>query len=382
MLAALIVGRPAVAFISPAYPSSISRATACRLFATTATPSVKNNVSRIGTLQQLLQMHGAPGSIACRKPNDLLPVERLPADTPELIASMDGPEELTDLHPYLYPIARSKSSGNYICAYRNPMVEESDWNHPWPIVEAQLRGPGMQLLALNSEHLMRRIVAECDDGKFSDVLNVYNSELGQGKLKDPALDAPYVPGSVEQLGYGVDKYVLLRVGPFPDLYQTMAEQHAAKNDEQSSLIAAETLSSKLSGFSSTFLYYAKLLMTFPGRDEEARDAARMCLRLPLHTIGLTIDSFKDVAVIGQLADSSDSVEIALQKLRAFYEKIVESENEPQQMTNQQQIMKNITHLIDYTALEGKRWSKVRPEVSRQLREAGNNGMADFVSMYQ
>ena len=53
------------------------------------------------------------------------------------------------------------------------------------------------------------------------------------------MDTPYEMGSVEQLGYGLDKYVLLRVGPFPDLYETMSNQHLSKGDNKSSLIAAE-----------------------------------------------------------------------------------------------------------------------------------------------
>ena len=87
--------------------------------------------------------------------------------------------------------------------------------------------------------------------------------------------------------YGVDKYILLRVGPFPDLYERMAAQHAARGDEQSALIAAEANNSKFTGFASTFKHQAKLLSSFSKRDEESRDAARMCLRLPVASIGMT-----------------------------------------------------------------------------------------------
>jgi hypothetical protein len=53
---------------------------------------------------------------------------------------------------------------------------------------------------------------------------------------------------LQRYSYGVDKYILLRVGPFPDLYERMAAQHAARGDEQSALIAAEANNAKFNGF--------------------------------------------------------------------------------------------------------------------------------------
>ena len=141
---------------------------------------------------------------------------------------------------------------------------------------------------------MRRIACENDvaEAPGRDLVSLYNTGLGNGKLA-PALDAPYESGSVDQLGYGLDKYVLLRVGPFPDLYGQMAITHKAKGDESSSLIAAEAANGKFSGFASSFREYAKLLVSFPNREEEARDAARICLRMALPSIGLDMEHFKD-----------------------------------------------------------------------------------------
>jgi len=110
-------------------------------------------------------------------------------------------DELSELHPYLYPIAKSKSTGNFVCALRTAYAEEGDKNNPWPIVESTLGGPGMHLLALNSEHIMRRIACEQDfAGDDKEAVDIYNDGLGQGLLKDKAFDAPYIPGDVEKLG--------------------------------------------------------------------------------------------------------------------------------------------------------------------------------------
>lgn len=394
MLLGLWILRPSAinGFTGHALRVGISTRSSIRLFASSASvSSIDNNISRLDKLQWLLSKRGAPGSIGCQHKNDMVPVALPNAgqETPELISSMDravASEELFNLHPFLYPIAKSSTSGHYICAYRDPHsdpISNNNQNQPWPIVETSVGSPGMRLLALNSEHLMRRIVCEADfENADPDVVAAYNEGLGMNKLSEVGLDSPYTPGDVEKLGYGVDKYVLLRVGPFPDLYESMSRQHSQKGDERSSLIAAETASRKLPGFGSTFLSYAKLLRSFPQREEEARDAARMCLRLPLPTLGMSQDDFRDVATLGQIADATDDIDTAMAKMKAFYMKMKEVEKEdPQQgKTSEQAAIDEVNYLLDLTALDGKPWSSVRPILSEKLRAACYDDLAAFVDL--
>jgi hypothetical protein len=185
--------------------------------------------------------------------------------------------------------------------------------------------------------------------------------------------------------YGVDKFVLLRVGPFPDIYESLARGHAQRGDEASSLIAAEAANGKISGFGSTFLWYAKLLHSFPHRHEEARDAARMCLRLPLSTIGLTMEDFRDVAVVGQMADRSDSDEEVMAKLQARYERIKQHENDdPRASANEadisleQRAMNEANYLLDTVVLTGSNWSDIRPKLAEIYKSVGRHDLATFV----
>jgi hypothetical protein len=188
-----------------------TRRSALRLFGTSSTFDVQRGVSRMETLQTLLSKHGAPGSQGCTDPGDLEPIflASTPSkddDTPELISSIMRIDEYANLHPHLYPLAKSKKTGNLVCAMRRSFGDdngayETGSSAPWPIVEARLGGPGMKLLALNSEHLMRRIVCKVDfDGTGKDSVSLYNTGLGENKIKDAGLDAPYEPGSVEKLG--------------------------------------------------------------------------------------------------------------------------------------------------------------------------------------
>ena len=162
-----------------------------------------DGISRLSKLHKILSISGAPGSNACAEENDLIPFD-----------NNESIEERKNLNPLLYPIAKSKSSGNYICSLRkiSTNMATSDYDDSksssqqqlLPIVEAGLNSPGVKLLALNSEHLMRRIVCEADNldkSYVKDVTDLYNEDLGSGEtVSDKGLDVQYELGSVAKLG--------------------------------------------------------------------------------------------------------------------------------------------------------------------------------------
>ena len=164
-------------------------------------------------------------------------------------------------------------------------------------------------------------------------------------------------------------------------------QHASRDDESSSLIAAEAANGKFQTFGSTYRFYARLLNSFPNRVEEARDAARMCLRLPLPTIGMTAEDFKEVAILGLIAEESDSTEVAMTKLQDMYEKIREHEKEDdpqanQGMTPEQMAADEANYLLDTTALTGGSWRDTRAQLAEIFRKVNKEEMAEFVNPYK
>ncbi len=344
------------------------------------------NISRLATLQSLLQKAGAPGSSTCNIPNDLEPVS----------------EHNLKLHPHLYPIAKSTSNPeHYICglrrAYADDALYESSTNAPWPIVESKVGGMGYNLLSLNSEHMMRRIASQADsdrdEGKaesstVDELIDLYNQDLGQGALAETALDVSYERGSVTKLGYGASKYVLLRVGPFPDLYEEMSTNHAARGDEASSIIAAEASNGKFTGFGSTFRFYAQLLNSLPQRADESKDAARVCLRLPLPSIGINDEDFVRVSVLAGLLDGDkeeEDVELAeaMSKLEEMYEKIKTHEEDDEQsranMTQEQVAIEDANKILDRMVFQSEvDWSSLRKELGDIYSNAGLDEMATFV----
>jgi hypothetical protein len=287
-------------------------------------------------------------------------------------------------------LAKSSSTGNLICALRRAYADDADYdsqsiNAPWPLVESAMGVPGMRLLSLNSEHFMRRIAADADtnlDGDEAErIIGMYNDGLGEGKLSDRALDTMYEAGSVAKLGYGVDKYVLLRIGPFPDLYETMSLNHLSRQDTESSLIAAEANNGKFGGFGSTFAFYARLLSSLPQRAEEARDAARMCVRMPLPSMGLTRNDFAEISKLAEFAPADDSTDVAMQKMLEFYEKIREHEKEENSgdKTVKQTACDDANYLLDVACLTGQKYGEVRGKIAELYSGAGLDEMASFVA---
>lgn len=380
----------AVAFVPKCSPSlsslksSSMRHLSSIQASSTAAGQNEEGISRLETLKELLSLTGAPGSKHCNAPNDLHPVN----------IQNDSNEELLQLHPHLVPIAKSKSTGYYVCALRRAFADDamyvSSSNQPWPIVESAVNAPGYSLLALNSEHLMRRIACQQDFNGSQVAVNLYNQNLGQGILKDSSLDTPYVPGSVNTLGYGLSKYCLLRVGPFPDLYQEMSLTHLSKGDESSSLIAAEAANGKFTGFASTFRFYAEMLNKFPNREDETKDAARVCLRMPLSSIGSDVEDYMAVAILAGLANINDTSEDAMNKLKEMYDKIKAHEKEEQNssasgpgqtsLTEEQQAIEDVNDILDQMVFQSDRdWSSIRKDMGDIYgRVSGLQDMANFV----
>jgi len=196
------------AFVKPHRPPSFST----RLFSSINGINLQSSIPRHERFISLLVKCGCPGSTVTAP---LIPVTH------------DDPN-LEDLHPLLIPIVRTKDTvPKYICALLSPHNKYSTSSDPptLPIVETYPHSPGLKLLSLNSEHLLRRIAATADINSDSEAVDLYNDDLGSGTTLPPnltSLDCTYSPSDVAGLGYGLDKYLLLRVGPFPDVYEKVS----------------------------------------------------------------------------------------------------------------------------------------------------------------
>lgn len=103
---------------------------------------------------------------------------------------------------------------------------------------------------------------------------------------------------------------------------------------------------------------------------------------------MTVDDFREVAMLAQLADENDSDDDALAALRDMYEKIRENDREEDAssttgMTKEQCAIEDANYLLDTVALTGEgKWSEIRPQLGEIYRSAGREDMADFVDPKQ
>lgn len=106
----------------------------------------------------------------------------------------------------------------------------------------------------------------------------------------------------------------------------------------------------------------------------------MCLRLPLATIGLDYDEFRQVAVLGEIAEESDPIDAALEKLAEFHAKLREAEQDDDQgqKTPVQAALEEAGLLIDEAVMSKTPFGEVREAVGEKLRSVGRNDFATFV----
>jgi Asp-tRNA(Asn)/Glu-tRNA(Gln) amidotransferase C subunit len=105
--------------------------------------------------------------------------------------------------------------------------------------------------------------------------------------------------------------------------------------------------------------------------------------MPLPSIGMTREDFRDLAVLAKLADENDTADEAMDKLADMYEKIRQhGEEDPaaqQGMTPEQATFEEANYLLDNAVLTGGKWSDLRPKLEELYRSVGREDMAEFVN---
>jgi hypothetical protein len=242
-----------------------------------------------------------------------------------------------------------------------------------PVVKARPGLSGLKLVALSTLDLAHRLAAEEDHGQGREA--EWAASLVNAYL--PA-EKQYVRGAVEKVGYGLERYLFLKVGSFPDVYKFLTEFHMRKGDQASALVTAEKAYNTFNGWGQPYMEYCKLLQGMKGRELEMRDAAFAALRTPLWTVA---DDDGDLEMVLNAAKSSR--EKAADKFWKLYED--ERLQEVKQGKLPEQVaLDRAAYLMDAALVGGngiRSWSDVRPPLAELYREAGMRELADFVERY-
>eukprot|EP00904_Undaria_pinnatifida_P000652 jgi/Undpi1/10588/HiC_scaffold_29.g13038.m1 len=258
------------------------------------------------------------------------------------------PAERAGLNPFLVPLAKDEH-GVVTGLLRWPTSPET--------LEMQVvrnGESGLELLANNAEHFIRRVVAEEDFAGGADVEELIR--LGNEGL--PEGDPLYEKGSVEQLGRGIMKYHALRIGPFADVYEWLTASHLEKGDYTAALASAERANEIFVGWGRPYGHYAKVLAGMDRREMEARDAATVSLRCPCWTIS---PNAEDLEAIVKIAGHED-----LASVRDMYAKMA-ADQQADKITEgkapMQVALDRAAHLMDAVAFGHKDWDGVREELA-------------------
>lgn len=276
------------------------------------------------------------------------------------------PTHRSGLHPLVVPLARA-ASGETFGLLRWPLPEaESVVNVVvQPPAAAGASSPSLSLRPCGTvAQFARRAAVEVDASGSPDSA----SSASSAEILEAAADVvtatggrPYEPGELSASRLKTVQFLLLRVGPFADIWDTVARSQLAKGDETAALVAAERASALNPGWGCC-LYLQSQLMTSLKRHDEARDLALGALELPWWTLGAPLQEVLAAAQLSHIEDLRGLV-------RSMEDKVREQQNAPPRTPSELALLRALDALDD-TVRSGGTWDAVRHTVAEALSEAG------------
>lgn len=309
------------------------------------------------------------------------PPKRLPALLEALQLqgeTLVSPRSRKGLNPFLIPLSKNPTDGSMTCLIRWP-TQKTDMD----LQVVKTNEVGITLLALSTDKFVHRTLVEFDffGNKAAPVLESIANHEGNSKLYSLGdylsfmMSGKFPTITDQERRLFIDRYLLSKVGPFPDCYERLATNFVEKNNEVSALVTCERAVSVFYGWGRPMSVHARLLEKL-GRSIEAKDTARAALASPKWTIA---QSKQELDKITKLAGFSDMKIVG--EMHAFRaadprKKEVEEENlSPLQVTLDQ-----AAHLMDAVAMGAVEcgWDAIRQDLATKYQEGGYPDMAAFI----
>lgn len=271
-----------------------------------------------------------------------------------------APRQRGGLHPFLVPLTRTQS-GETTGFLRWPTAPDT---MEMPIVRTVPNSLALNLVAPSATALVARAHASAD----------YAGRVDEAEaIRTLSPEAELVAGEVMRSEMPLERFLVLRVGKFPDVFEGLAEFHLAKGDESSALVTCERANTLFPGWASPHVFHTLVLKRL-GRECEMRDAARFTLQMPLWTMGGTAQ----VREMGRLAGYADD-----SSLEKIYQRLFEDKREKEVQEGkapQQVALDRAAYFLDWMVARGERsWEDVDLEKLAELYDEANLGdVATFV----
>ncbi|KAK9864929.1 hypothetical protein WJX84_001472 [Apatococcus fuscideae] len=289
-----------------------------------------------------------------------------------------APDQRSGLHPLVIPLARApapesgvpnssaRGETSYTCLLR---WAENSRVRGMPLVCMSAHAPGLSLMARSVDEYLHRALAEEDEaangqgGPVEECVGTSGQELYR---RGTFASSPHKTMSA---------YLIRNAGMFMDVAEGLVNNHLRKEDLYSGLITSEWYMrpSHFPGWGRPFEFNAQLLRAMH-RDEEARDSARIAMRMPWWTLG---SGFETVRSLAKLEGDHAAVTYALSEAN-----MTASGPLPPGITLGKEpdlaAMDKTNEIMNKVAASEATWDAIRPALAEQYREAGQSGVADFV----
>ena len=215
--------------------------------------------------------------------------------------------------------------------------------------------------------------------ELEDMYGEYNRDGG----KKGKLDWGYELGEARSMGIGVERYIVVKVDGFDDIYERLIEGHLQKGDEASALITCELYIQKYPSWGFPYVKYIEVLEKVGKRKDggrstrelEIRDSCRMALQLPLWTIGKGFEGLVDTAGYKDIGN-----------LKKIYKRLMMEKREKEVadgLKKEQVALDRAAWVLDWAVCDGDvlekgGWEEVKEQVAALYDEAGLNHIATFV----
>jgi len=199
--------------------------------------------------------------------------------------SLLKPTEREGLNPFLIPLSRNTVDKSLLCYIRWPTQKDD--------MELQLvrtNEVGITFEAMGTNQYCKRFAAEQDfyaSPIAEEAVSLINSggiQYQAGEFMSMLKSGKFPVLTEEDRRLALDRYLLTKVGAFPDCYERISGSYLQKGDEVSALITCERAVSVFYGWGHPMSFHARTLASLSKRESEARDAARAAMMSPKWTL--------------------------------------------------------------------------------------------------
>lgn len=287
------------------------------------------------------------------------------------------PTDRDGLNPFLIPLAKSSVDNSLICYIRWP-TQKDDMD----LQIVRTNEVGITLEAMGTDQLCKRIAVEQDFFSSSvapeavALVNAGGISYQIGEFMPTLKSGKFPIFTEEDRRLALDRYLLTKVGAFPDCYERIAQRYVQNKDEVSALVTCERAVSIFYGWGHPVSFQAKTLASLPNRDKEAKDSARFAMTAPKWTLAKSRQELDDLVKLAGFSDSSALGDLYAVRANDSRQKEIEEEN----LNPVQILLDQAAHLMDAVALGSVKggWNEARPIIAKKYSDAGYSDIAKFI----